>query len=110
MGTSSERVFNGSGKGYLPAGTIGNRTHILSERLKVGTEFKRLKKGHRPAPMPPTWTHILSYKPIPINLQVSDELTMRQRVRRQIDLGQLRTIDMRVDLRGRYIGMSQDLL
>ena len=35
---------------------------------------------------------------------------MRQRVRRQIDLGQLRTIDMRVDLRGRYIGMSQDLL
>jgi hypothetical protein len=63
MGTSSERVFNGSGKGYLPAGTIGNRTHILSERLKAGTEFKRLKKGHRPAPMPPTWTHILSYKP-----------------------------------------------
>lgn len=52
MGTSSERVFNGSGKGYLPAGTIGNRTHILSERLKAGTEFKRLKKGHRPAPMP----------------------------------------------------------
>ncbi|MED9798820.1 MAG: hypothetical protein UFX66_04005, partial [Collinsella aerofaciens] len=47
----------------LPAGTIGNRTHILSERLKAGTEFKRLKKGHRPAPMPPTWTHILSYKP-----------------------------------------------
>ena len=37
MGTSSERVFNGSGKGYLPAGTIGNRTHILSERLKAGT-------------------------------------------------------------------------
>lgn len=52
MGTSSERVFNGSGKGYPPAGTIGNRTHILSERLKAGTEFKRLKKGHRPAPMP----------------------------------------------------------
>ncbi len=47
---------------------------------------------------------------IPINLQVSDVLTMRQRMRRQIDLGQLRTIDMRVDLRGRYIGMSQDLL
>ena len=63
MGTSSERVFNGSGKGYLPAGTMGNRTHILSERLKAGTEFKRLKKGHRPAPMPPTWTHFLSYKP-----------------------------------------------
>ena len=63
MGTSSERVFNGSGKGYLPAGTMGNRTHILSERLKAATEFKRLKKGHRPAPMPPTWTHILSYKP-----------------------------------------------
>ncbi len=63
MGTSSEMVFNGSGKGYLPAGTIGNRTHILFERLKAGTEFKRLKKGHRPAPMPPTWTHILSYKP-----------------------------------------------
>ena len=63
MGTSSERVFNGSGKGYLPAGTIGNRTHILSERLKAGTEFKRLKKGHRPAPMPLKWTHILSYKP-----------------------------------------------
>ena len=64
MVTSSERVFNGSGKGYPPAGTIGNRTHILSERLKAGTEFKRLKKGHRPAPMPPTWTHILSYKPL----------------------------------------------
>ncbi|WP_233545247.1 hypothetical protein, partial [Collinsella sp. AM16-21] len=63
MGTSSERVFNGSGKGYLPAGTIGNRTHILSGRLKAGTEFKRLKKGHRPAPMPLKWTHILSYKP-----------------------------------------------
>lgn len=63
MGTSSERVFNGSGKGYLPAVTIGNRTHILSERLKAGAGFKRLKKGHRPAPMPPTWTHILSYKP-----------------------------------------------
>ena len=42
---------------------MGNRTHILSERLKAATEFKRLKKGHRPAPMPPTWTHILSYKP-----------------------------------------------
>lgn len=52
MVTSSERVFNGSGKGYPPAGTIGNRTHILSERLKAGTEFKRLKKEHRPAPMP----------------------------------------------------------
>lgn len=51
MVTSSERVFNGSGKGYPPAGTIGNRTHILSERLKAGTEFKRLKKEHRPAPM-----------------------------------------------------------
>lgn len=63
MDTSSERVFNGSGKGYLPAGTIGNRTHILSERLKAGTEFKRLKKGHRPAPTPLKWTHILSYKP-----------------------------------------------
>ena len=25
--------------------TIGNRTHILSERLKVGTELRRLKKG-----------------------------------------------------------------
>ena len=52
MGTSSERVSNGSEKGYLPAGTIGNRTHILSERLKAGTEFKRLKKGHRPVPIP----------------------------------------------------------
>ncbi len=47
---------------------------------------------------------------IPIDMQASDVLTMCQRVRRQIDLGQLRTIDMRVDLRGRYIGMSQDLL
>lgn len=56
-------MFNGSGKGYLPAGTIGNRTHILSERLKAGTEFKRLKKGHRPAPTPLKRTHILSYKP-----------------------------------------------
>lgn len=55
--------FNGSGKGYLPAGTIGNRTHILSEWLKTDSEFKRLKKGHRPAPMPPMRTHILSYKP-----------------------------------------------
>ena len=63
MGTSSERLFNGSGKGYLPAGAIGNRSRILSERLKAGTESKRLKKGHRPAPMPQTWTHILSYKP-----------------------------------------------
>ena len=45
-----------------------------------------------------------------INMQVSEVLAMCQRVRRQIDLGQLRTIDMRVDLRGRYIGMSQDLL
>ena len=45
-----------------------------------------------------------------INMQVSEMLAMCQRVRRQIDLGQLRTIDMRVDLRGRYIGMSQDLL
>lgn len=55
--------FNGSGKGHRPAGTIGNRTHILSEWLKTDTEFKRLKKGHRPAPMPPMLTHILSYKP-----------------------------------------------
>ena len=47
MGTSSERVFNGSGKGYLPAGAIGNRTRILSKRLKAGTEFIRLKKGRR---------------------------------------------------------------
>ena len=47
---------------------------------------------------------------IPIDMQASDVLAMCQRVRRQIDLGQLRTIDMRVDLRGRYIGMSQDLL
>ena len=36
-----------------------------------------------------------------INMQVSEVLAMCQRVRRQIDLGQLRTIDMRVDLRGR---------
>ena len=35
---------------------------------------------------------------------------MCQRMGRQIDLGQLRTIDMRVDLCGRNIGMSQDLL
>lgn len=35
---------------------------------------------------------------------------MCQRMCRQIDLGQLRTIDMRVDLRRRYIGVSQDLL
>ncbi len=35
---------------------------------------------------------------------------MCQRMRRQIDLGQLRAIDMRVDLRGRNIGMSQNLL
>ena len=35
---------------------------------------------------------------------------MRQRMRRQIDLGQLRAVDMRVDLRGRNIGMAQNLL
>ena len=35
---------------------------------------------------------------------------MRQRVSRQVNLGQLRAIDMRVDLRGRYIGMPQDFL
>lgn len=35
---------------------------------------------------------------------------MCQRVSRQIDLGQLRTVNMRVDLRGRNIGMPQDLL
>ena len=35
---------------------------------------------------------------------------MCQRVSRQINLGQLRTVDMRVDLRGRNIGMPQDLL
>ena len=35
---------------------------------------------------------------------------MCQRMGCQIDLGQLRTVDMRVDLRGRNIGMSQDLL
>ena len=35
---------------------------------------------------------------------------MCQRVGRQVNLGQLRTIDMRVDLRRRYIGVSQDLL
>ena len=47
---------------------------------------------------------------IPINMQASDVLTMRQRVRCQIDLGQLRSVDMRVDLRGRNIGMAQNLL
>ena len=35
---------------------------------------------------------------------------MCQRVGRQVNLSQLRTIDMRVDLRRRYIGVSQDLL
>lgn len=35
---------------------------------------------------------------------------MCQRMRRQIDLGQLRAVDMRVDLRGRDIGMAQNLL
>ena len=35
---------------------------------------------------------------------------MCQRVRRQVNLGQLRTVDMRIDLRGRYIGVPQDLL
>lgn len=51
--------------------------------------------------------------PVPLivmNMQVSEVLAMRQRMRRQIDLGQLRAVDMRVDLRGRNIGMSQDLL
>lgn len=47
---------------------------------------------------------------IPIDMQVIDVLTMRQRMRCQIDLGQLRAVDMCVDLRGRYIGMPQDLL
>ena len=76
MGTSSERVFNGSGKGYLSAGAIGNRTHILSERLKAGTEFIRLKKGHRPAPMPPTWTHIC---PISLSQQIACTKNMATR-------------------------------
>ena len=80
MGTSSERIFNGSGKGYLPAGTIGNRTHILSERLKAGTEFKRLKKGHRPAPMPPTWTHILSYKPHAVRLKQKTKTKRKKKI------------------------------
>ena len=35
---------------------------------------------------------------------------MCQRMGCQIDLGQLRTVDMRVDLRGRNIGMTQNLL
>ncbi len=35
---------------------------------------------------------------------------MCQRMRRQIDLGQLCSVDMRVDLRGRNIGMAQNLL
>lgn len=45
-----------------------------------------------------------------INMQVSEVLAMCQRMRRQIDLGQLRAVDMRVDLRGRNIGMAQNLL
>ena len=43
-------------------------------------------------------------------MQVSEVLAMCQRMRRQIDLGQLRAVDMRVDLRGRNIGMAQNLL
>ena len=39
------------------------RTHFLSECLKAADEFKRTKKRHRPAPMPPNQTHFLSYKP-----------------------------------------------
>lgn len=35
---------------------------------------------------------------------------MCQRMGRQVNLGQLRTIDMRVDLRRRYIGVPQNLL
>ena len=35
---------------------------------------------------------------------------MCQRMRRQIDFGQLRAVDMCVDLRGRNIGMAQNLL
>ena len=35
---------------------------------------------------------------------------MCQRVGRQVNLSQLRTIDMRVDMRGRNIGMAQNLL
>ena len=45
-----------------------------------------------------------------INMQVNEALAMCQRMRRQIDLGQLRAVDMRVDLRGRNIGMAQNLL
>ncbi|MEF2928861.1 MAG: hypothetical protein U0O26_07020, partial [Collinsella sp.] len=57
--------------------------------LKAGTEFKRLKKGHRPAPMPPTWTHILSYKPRFIDLRsvasLSDaERTTEDALRREL--------------------------
>lgn len=76
-------------------------------------------RSHRPQTPPPK-AHAARHRDdkwqkwdgpqIPIDMQASDVLTMCQRVRRQIDLGQLRTIDMRVDLRGRYIGMSQDLL
>ena len=72
MGTSSEMVFNGSGKGYLPAGTICNRTHIPSEWLKADAEFKQPKKGHRPAPMPLKRTHFLSYKPYFVPIQTHE--------------------------------------
>ena len=43
-------------------------------------------------------------------MQVGDALAMRQRMSRQVDLGQLRAVDMRVDLRGRNVGMPQNLL
>lgn len=39
MSTFSGRVFNGFGRGYLPAGTMGNRTHILSERVKASRDL-----------------------------------------------------------------------
>lgn len=48
--------------------------------------------------------------PLVVNMQVKESLAMRQRMSRQVDIGQLRAVDMRVDLCGRNVGMSQNLL
>lgn len=58
----SRKVFNVSEKGYLSGRTAGARTRFLSECLNAADEFKRTKKGHRPAPMPLNETHFLPYK------------------------------------------------
>ena len=58
----------------------------------------------------PRHDNLGSVPPLVVNMQVKESLAMRQRMSRQVDLGQLRAVDMRVDLCGRNVGMSQNLL